>query len=98
MWNKVNPTTELIKWLLESTGKVISKEINQLLLICQADAQGKGKKVDYSQANHWRYLREECEKITAQPLIAEGIRGEAIKIGLHQSRVKRVKNWKKNEK
>jgi tRNA nucleotidyltransferase (CCA-adding enzyme) len=74
----------------------------QLLLVCEADAQGTGKKIDYSQANHWQILLDECLKISAKSLIEEGCHGEEIKIGLHEQRVacveRMIKHWKKNEK
>ena len=63
---------------------------NKLLLVCAADAQGKG--VDawentYQQAPRWQYLLQECTKINAASLIAQGVEGRAIKLGLHQQRV-----------
>ena len=73
-----------------------------LLVVCQADAQGKGRQTEYTQAEHWRFLLDACEKISAQALIAEGLQGEAIKLGLHQRRVVCVEtlmnSWKKDEK
>lgn len=70
---------------------------DKLLLVCEADAQGKGTDSVYQQAPRWRNLLKRCEEITAQQLIKEGIQGEAIKIGLHQRRITRVKEWKTNE-
>ena len=59
----------------------------KLLIVCEADAQGKGRTSEYSQAKHWRELLTECSKINAQALIAQGCQGDAIKLGLHQHRV-----------
>ena len=75
------------------------KRFHQLLMVCEADAKGTGRKTDYQQAQHWRTLLEECIKVNAQTLIAQGHRGEAIKLGLHQQRVacveRIIKLWKK---
>jgi tRNA nucleotidyltransferase (CCA-adding enzyme) len=74
----------------------------QLLLVCEADAQGTGKKIDYPQAHHWRVLLDECLKVSAKALIEKGCHGEEIKNGLQKLRVacveRMIKNWKKNEK
>lgn len=77
-------------------------QFDNLLIACEADAQGKGPQIKYKQAHHWRHLLDECTKINAQSLIAEGCEGAAIKSGLHERRVNCVKNiintWKKDEK
>lgn len=73
-----------------------------LLLVCEADAQGCGKRVDYKQAALWSTLQEECAKISAKQLIEAGHQGEAIKEHLHQQRVACVdrilNSWKQHEK
>lgn len=73
-----------------------------LLVVCEADSKGKDLNSDYTQAKHWRFLHEECAKISAQSLIDEGHQGEAIKLGLHQRRVSCAQHiisaWEKNEK
>ena len=75
---------------------------DNLLIACEADAQGKGQHIDYVQASHWSYLLDECIKITADILIAQGCQGEAIKLGLHEYRVncvnRIINTWKKDEK
>ena len=74
--------------LFEQTDAFRRKErFEQLLMVCEADAKGTGRKIDYKQAQEWRNLYDECVKINAQALIAEGHQGEAIKLGLHQKRV-----------
>ncbi|MCW8451866.1 multifunctional CCA addition/repair protein [Legionella quinlivanii] len=74
----------------------------QLLLACQADAQGRGKKSEYKQIENWRYALQQCAKISAQKLIEQGYTGADIKTGLHAHRVACVdlivKFWKNNEK
>jgi tRNA nucleotidyltransferase (CCA-adding enzyme) len=73
-----------------------------LLVVCEADSKGKDRNSGYPQAKHWRFLHEECAKISAQSLIDEGHQGEAIKLGLHQRRVSCAQHiisaWEKNEK
>ena len=74
----------------------------KLLVVCEADAQGKGKRIDYKQARYWREVLDVCVKINPQTLIAKGLQGEAIKMGMHEQRVASVKalisTWKKHEK
>lgn len=73
-----------------------------MLVACQADAEGCGRIVNYRQNKLWRYLLEQCAKVTTKPIIAEGHEGEAIKKILHQRRVACVESilnsWKTNEK
>lgn len=73
-----------------------------MLIACQADAEGCGREVDYRQRNLWSYILAECAKVNAQTIIAQGYTGEAIKQALHQHRVACVelilKSWKANEK
>lgn len=67
--------------------------LEQLLLVCEADAWGRGRQETngdhpvYRQANDWRVLLTECRKITAQTYIAQGYTGVAIKDALYQARV-----------
>lgn len=75
---------------------------DKLLIACQADAEGCGKKIVYEQSKQWRHLLSECAKVGAQQVIAEGYEGKAIKDALHQRRVACVEliltAWKSNEK
>lgn len=74
----------------------------KLLQVCQADAMGCGKEVNYIQIQAWEYILAECQKISVQAIIAQGITGEAIKTALHEHRaacVDQILNaWKKHEK
>lgn len=78
------------------------ERFDQLLVVCEADAQGTGRKIDYKQIQHWRDLLEACAQISPQLLISQGHQGEAVKLGLHEHRVECVKRminlWKQNEK
>ena len=99
--SELRPDT--IVTIFEQTDAFRRREIfDKLLVVCEADAQGKGRQIEYLQAQHWRYLLDECSKISAHTLIAQGCQGEAIKLGLHQHRVVCVENiinsWKKHEK
>ncbi|MGC1181431.1 multifunctional CCA addition/repair protein [Legionella sp.] len=73
-----------------------------MLIVCQADAEGCGRTIDYQQSNLWRYLLSECAKVNARSIIAQGNAGAVIKQALHQHRVVCVKqiltSWKSNEK
>lgn len=74
----------------------------ELLLACQADAEGCGRTVDYKQTQLWSTILSECAKVNPQTLIAQGYEGKAIKEALHQRRVACVElilnSWKSNEK
>lgn len=75
---------------------------DSLLVACQADAEGCGKKIDYQQTKQWSYILAECAKVTAKALVDLGYEGIAIKEALYQRRVACVelilKAWKNNEK
>ena len=64
----------------------------KLLLVCEADARGVGRNVDYPQADSWRCLFRACMTVNAKLLMEEGFKGEAIKVALHERRVARIKN------
>ena len=76
--------------------------LEQLLLVCEADAHGRGlhqANVDhlaYRQANDWRVLLAECRKITAQTYVAQGYTGVAIKDALYAARVDCLKRIRTN--
>lgn len=73
-----------------------------VLLACQADAQGRGVPVDYYQTSRWSHIRDECAKISAKELVEQGYEGLQIKEILHQRRVACVERiltaWKLDEK
>jgi tRNA nucleotidyltransferase (CCA-adding enzyme) len=73
-----------------------------MLIACQSDAEGCGKKADYPQRTLWEYVLTECTKVNSQTVIDEGYSGEAIKQEMHKRRVACVELilnlWKKNEK
>lgn len=75
---------------------------NNLLLACQADAEGCGRLITYQQTKLWTRLLAECVKVSPQELIAQGYEGIAIKEALHQRRVAIIEpllnSWKINEK
>ncbi len=89
--------------LLEQTDAFRRRKLfDNLLMVCVADAAGVGQQIEYPQAQQWADLLDECTKMSAQTLIAEGYQGEAIKLGLHQHRVACVdaliNAWKNDEK
>lgn len=80
------------------------KLFEQLLLVCEADACGKGEnlKISYHQADKWRYIITECNKISVQSIISQGYKGKDIKQELTLSRKACsqliLDFWKLNEK
>jgi tRNA nucleotidyltransferase (CCA-adding enzyme) len=72
-----------------------------LLIACQADAEGRGVEIDYKQSAKWRYILAECVKINAQLIMAQGYEGKKIKEALHQQRVACVEmivnSWNSHE-
>ena len=87
---ELKPTT--IVTLLEKTDAFRRPQrFFDLLLACEADAQGCGRVVDYPQRKAWQEVYQACAKVSAQELIAKGYQGLAIKAGLHQARVDMVK-------
>jgi tRNA nucleotidyltransferase (CCA-adding enzyme) len=74
----------------------------QLLLVCEADACGRGRLsadrnvTHYRQASDWRVLLAACRKITAQPFVEQGYSGLEIKQAMHAARMACVSNLQKN--
>jgi tRNA nucleotidyltransferase (CCA-adding enzyme) len=70
----------------------------QMLIVCRADAEGRGRVIDYVQAERWQHLLSECTKITSKMMLEDGFVGKAIKDELHRQRVNCVKpileSWK----
>jgi tRNA nucleotidyltransferase (CCA-adding enzyme) len=63
------------------------KQFEKLLLVCEADMEGRGRKMDGKLTSQWCSVFTECAKVSAQALIEQGLQGEAIKEALHQRRV-----------
>ncbi|MBA2652273.1 MAG: multifunctional CCA addition/repair protein [Tatlockia sp.] len=78
------------------------KLFENLVLACEADSQGRGRKIDYKQAPQWLFVLFECAKVSSQNLIEQGFQGEAIKHEIHKRRVACVElilnSWKQYEK
>ena len=73
---------------LEQTDAFRRPELfEKLLIVCEADARGVGRDVDYKQADGWRELLNKCTEINAKALVEQGYKGEAIKTALHERRV-----------
>lgn len=92
----------IVKVLEEADGFRRKERFEKLLLVCKADALGKGQASDYPQAIQWQALLDACAKTDVQTLIAKGLKGEKMKQGLHEQRIDCVKKilstWKNNEK
>ena len=77
---------------LEQTDAFRRPELfEQLLVVCEADARGVGRAVDYPQADGWRMALKQCNALSAKELVKEGYEGEAIKVELHNRRVALMK-------
>jgi tRNA nucleotidyltransferase (CCA-adding enzyme) len=62
----------------------------QLLLACQADAEGCGRPCIYRQAAGWNTILLQCATVSSQEFVEQGYVGKAIKDAVHQRRVERV--------
>jgi tRNA nucleotidyltransferase (CCA-adding enzyme) len=71
---------------------------SDLLIACQADSEGRGKTVIYTQTSLWRTVLAECVKVDVKTIVKEGYIGNAIKHELHQRRIACVEliksSWK----
>ncbi len=69
------------------------RRLTQFLLACEADARGRDglENQPYVQADLLRAAFHAALTVTAQPLVAAGLRGEAIAQELHQQRIKAIK-------
>jgi tRNA nucleotidyltransferase (CCA-adding enzyme) len=94
--------TTVVKVLEQTDAFRRSHLFHNLLLVCQADAEGCGRPIVIYKPKLWSTLLTECAKISPKELIEQGYEGIAIKEALHQLRVARVKtilnSWKSNEK
>lgn len=69
------------------------RRLTQFLLACEADARGRDglENQPYVQADLLRLAFHAAMAVTAQPLVAAGLQGEAIARELYQQRIKAVK-------
>lgn len=78
------------------------ERFEQLLLACEADAQGSGFRKPYPQAQWWQKSLKACQEISASSFVAKGLQGSQIQAALHEARVDAIKvlltQWKENEK
>lgn len=63
------------------------ERFEQVLLVCQADASGRGKAVEYRQADLWRKLFSQVAACDVHSFVQQGYNGSEIKEKLHQARV-----------
>lgn len=85
--------TTLVK-LLESCDAFRKPErFAQLLLTCQADAQGRSGMSDkpYPQAEYLSRMLQSCQQIDTQSIIQQGFKGQQIREQVYQARVSAVK-------
>lgn len=63
------------------------QQFEQLLLVCEADAKGRLKTINYWQRPRWQEIVHHCLAISAADLVALGYQGVAIKHEWHARRV-----------
>ena len=94
---------EAIICLFDKTDAFRNPErFEKLLIVCEADARGVGadrSECSYQQAQSWRYLLREVIKIDAKEFVAQGYKGNEIRVALHARRVEHINNtWINHEK
>ena len=69
------------------------ERLNDILLCCTADLRGRTgfEQADYSQALYLQQLARATLSVSAKNLVAQGLKGEAIKQGLHSARLAAIK-------
>ncbi|BAW81040.1 polynucleotide adenylyltransferase/metal dependent phosphohydrolase [Candidatus Nitrosoglobus terrae] len=90
---KLRPSV-LLKLLNDIDAFRRPQRLNQLLLVCEADARGRPGFEDYPYPqSHWlQSVFSEAVKIKAQPLVARGLQNEAIAQALQQQRIEAIKH------
>jgi tRNA nucleotidyltransferase (CCA-adding enzyme) len=92
---ELRPNT-LVK-LLEACDAFRKPErFEQLLLTCQADAQGRTGLRDkpYPQAEYLRKMLHSCQQIDVQSILQQGFKGPQIREKIYQARISAVKKQK----
>lgn len=64
-----------------------SERFEQLLLVCEADNNGTGQKLPFTQGDKWRYLLSECVKVQAKDVVSQGFMDQQIKLELDARRL-----------
>lgn len=83
--------------LLDTTDAFRKPErFEQLLIVCQADAQGRTGLEDkpYPQADFLRTMLRGCQQIDVQSIIQQGFKGTQIREKIYETRVSAVKQQK----
>ncbi len=94
---ELKPQT-IIKLFHETDAFRRPKRFQQLLIACQADAQGRTgfERRPYPQATYLWDILTACRKIDVQEIIQAGFSGAQIKEQLHRSYVHTAQQYKKN--
>ncbi len=91
---QLKPST-IVK-LLEKTDAFRNKErFEEFIKACEADYRGRTgfEDRDYPQGQILRELHHECSQVSSKSIIEQGFSGAQISEKIHQSRVKRVKDY-----
>lgn len=63
--------------------------LDKLLLVCEANAQSE-QGLEYRAVEQWHAVFKSCQDINVQSLLQQGYQGAAIKLALHENRIKKV--------
>jgi len=69
------------------------QRLDDILLSCKADLRGRTgfEQAEYTQADYLQALAEAARQVNAKALVAQGLKGEAIKTGLQCARLDAIK-------
>ncbi|MBU1309826.1 MAG: multifunctional CCA addition/repair protein [Gammaproteobacteria bacterium] len=75
------------------------ERLEAILLSCTADLRGRTgfEQAAYPQADYLQKLADAARQVTAKDLVAQGLKGEAIKQGLHLARLAAIKAAQQQE-
>ncbi|MEH8016504.1 multifunctional CCA addition/repair protein [Rheinheimera muenzenbergensis] len=75
------------------------ERLEAILLSCTADLRGRTgfEQAAYPQAHYLQNLADAARQVTAKDLVAQGLKGEAIKQGLHLARLAAIKAAQQQE-
>lgn len=92
---ELRPNT-LVKLLEKVDAFRRPERFEQLLIVCQADAQGRTglENKPYPQADFLRSMLHSCQQIEVQSIIQQGFKGTQIREEIYRARIRAVKNQK----
>lgn len=91
--------SSVVKLLNNLNGFRQPERIAQFAIACQADAQGRSglERTPYPQAAFLARCLEQCQGVSAQAFVEQGLEGKAIGDAMHQQRVGLIKQLQKSD-